>query len=173
MMATQRLSGTQAHRHTDRVGCDEVSVGRSLFGIAWRSRNPRGGKFLETFLSAHVSSRNLRGEKLFTMFLSAYVVPRAPARTRYQPKPARNGHAGGLGAPLRTRYQPKPARNGILGHHCAERRWRQSFSPHTFPPETRAERSFSKSFYPRRFRFRQAVPERNIPRHHAGNPLPS
>ena len=172
-MATQRLSGTQAHRHTDRVGCGEVSVGRFLFGTVWRSRNLRGEKFFEKFLSTHVSTRNLRGEKLFKMLLSAYVVPGAPARTRYQPKLARNGHVGGLGAPVRTRYEPKPARNGLLGHHCAERRWRQSFSPHTFPPETRAERSFSKSFSPRRFRFRQAVPKRNLPRHHDGNPLPS
>ena len=172
-MATQRFSGTQAPRHTDCVGCDEVSVGRSLFGTAWRSRNWRGDKFFEKCLSAHVSTRNLRGEKFFEKLLSAHVVPRAPVCRRYEPKFARNGHVGGLGARVRTRYEPKPARNGLLGHLCAERHWRQSFSPHTFAPETRAERSFSKSFSPRRFRFHQAVPKRNLPRHHDGNPLPS
>ena len=146
-------------------------MGRFLFGTVWRSRNLRGEKFFEKFLSTHVSTRNLRGEKLFKMLLSAYVVPGAPARTRYQPKPARNGHAGGPGVPVRTRYQPKPARNGLFGHHCAKRHILKSFSLHTFPPGTCAKRSFSKSFSPRRFRLRQAVPKRNPPRHHIGHPL--
>ena len=117
-------------------------------------------------LLAHVTSRNLRE-------MATRGGPGALVRARYQPKPARNGHAGGPGAPVRTRYQPKPARNGLFGHHGAERRILKSFSQHTFPPGTCTERSSSKSFSPRRFRLRQAMPKRNLPRHHAGNPLPS
>ena len=155
--------GTLPHSLTGpRAGWGAGNVGGFLFATAWRSRNPRGGKFLETFLSAHVSSRNLRGEKFFTMFLSAYVVPRAPARTRYQPKPARNGHAGGAGAPVR--------------HQCAERSWKRSFSPRTFRPENRVKRSFSKSISPHRFRLRQTVPKRcqkGTCGHHDGHGLPA
>ena len=122
------------------VGGREMGVGGFFFVTARRSRNPRGEKFFEKCLSVHVSNGNLRGEKFFKKFLSAHVV---------------------LGAPDRPRYQPKPARNGLFGHHCAKRHILKSFSLHTFPPGTCAKRSFSKSFSPRRFRLRQAVPKRN------------
>ena len=77
------------------VGGREMGVGGFFFVTARRSRNPRGEKFFEKCLSVHVSNGNLRGEKFFKKFLSAHVVLGAPDRPRYQPKPARNGLAGG------------------------------------------------------------------------------
>ena len=71
-------------------------------------------------------------------------MPRAPSRTRYQSKPAQKWLRGRPRAPVRTRYQPKHARIGPFGHHCAERSRRKSCSPHTFPLETGAERSWRK-----------------------------
>ena len=109
---------------------------------------------LERWL-AHVTSRNLRE-------MAMRGGPGALVRARYQPKPARNGHAGGAGAPVR--------------HQCAERSWKRSFSPRTFRPETRVKRSFSKSIPPHRFRLRQTVPKRcqkGTCGHHDGNPWPS
>ena len=165
------------------AGGGEMGVGGFFFVTARRSRNPRGEKFFEKCLSVHVSNGNLRGEKFFKKFLSAHVVLGAPDRPRYQPKPARNGLAGGPGALVRARYQPKPARNGHAGgpgapvrHQWAERSWKRSFSPRTFRPETCVKRSFSKSISPHRFRFRQTVPKRcqkGTRGHHDGNPLPS